>query len=199
VGDLARQAQALGRRPALVLVDMINGFTDPASPLGADSDTVVAACRRLLDAFRSRGLPVCYSTVIYDHRAQAEVFRARLPALNILMRGENSVAVDARLSPQPGEPVFEKQFASVFFATTLAPWLRDADADSLVVTGLTTSGCVRATVVDGLQHGYNVWVPREAVGDRNSAAHAANLHDMHAKYAEVVSTDATLEALEGHA
>jgi nicotinamidase-related amidase len=199
MADLDRQPQRLGRRPALLLVDTIEAFTDPGSPLGSESDAVVEACRRLLDAFRGRGLPVCFTTVVYDSPAQAPVFRARLPALNMLERGSDAVAVDARLLPVDGELVLEKRYASAFFDTVLADWLREQGVDSLVATGLTTSGCVRATVVDALQHDYCVWVPREAVGDRNAYAHAANLHDMHAKYAEVVGLDETLAALEAAA
>ncbi|CAN0587916.1 unnamed protein product, partial [Ectocarpus sp. 12 AP-2014] len=164
-------------------------------PLGSESDDVVAACAELLAAFREQALPVCFTTVVYDGPDQASVFRARLPALNILASQSGAVRVDARLAPRVGERVLEKQFASAFFGTDLADWLADAGVDSLVVCGLTTSGCVRATVVDGLQHNYPVWVPSEAVGDRNTAAHASNLHDMHAKYAEVVSVDDVRAAL----
>lgn len=197
--DLSRQAQPLGKRPALVLVDMIVAFTDPLSPLGSESDSVVDACASLLSAFRQRGLPVFFTTVVYSDdaadRAQASVFRARLPALDLLQVGSQSVEVDPRLAREEGESLIAKQHASAFFGTTLAEQLASARADSLVVTGLTTSGCVRASVIDGLQHNYVVWVPQEAVGDRNADAHVANLHDMHAKYAEVASLDVTLAAL----
>ena len=195
MADLARQSQALGARPALVLIDMINAFTDAQGPLGSPSDAVVDACAQLQRAFRGQGLPVCYTTVVYSDVAQASVFRSRLPALNILEQGSVEVAVDARLRPVFDEPVFEKHYASAFFGTDLANWLDSQGVDSLVIVGLTTSGCVRASVVDGLQHGYVVWVPEEAVGDRNAQAHAANLHDMHAKYAEVVSLTDTLAAV----
>jgi len=195
MADLARRSLDLGQRPALLLVDMIEAFTDPASPLGSPSDGVVYACEQLLRTFRTRGLPVFYTTVVYDDAEQAPVFRRRLPALDILRRGSAAVRVDKRLAPEHGEGLIEKQYASAFFDTDLDARLIDRGADSLVVTGLTTSGCVRATVVDALQHDYCVWVPREAVGDRNAGAHAANLHDMHAKYAEVVSLDVTLEAI----
>jgi nicotinamidase-related amidase len=198
VTDLARQALPLGQRPALLLIDMINGFTDPASPLGSESDAVVAACAELLGAFRARSLPVCMTTVVYSRGDQAAVFRARLPALEILQAGSEAVQIDARLAPTAGERVLEKQYASGFFATDLHDWLCARSVDSLVIGGLTTSGCVRATVVDGLQYDYPVWVPREAVGDRNASAHAANLHDMHAKYAEVVTLAETLDALAAH-
>jgi nicotinamidase-related amidase len=196
MSDLARQAQPLGSRPALILIDMINAFTDPGSPLGSDSESVVDACARLLQAFRGAGFPVCFSTVVYHSASEAPVFRARLPALNLLEAGSEAIEVDARLTPMNGELLLEKRYASAFFGTHLAEHLRAMGADSLVVVGLTTSGCVRATVIDGVQHDFSVWVPREAVGDRNTEAHRANLHDMHAKYAEVLSLAETLAAVE---
>ncbi|MDT8319785.1 MAG: isochorismatase family protein [Xanthomonadales bacterium] len=194
--DLERQFQGLGRKPALVVVDMINGFTDPSCALGSQADAVVAACRRLLDVFRQRGLPVFFTTVVYRSPAEARVFRARLPALNLLQPGSEWVEVDPRLDRQPGEVLIEKQWASAFFATDLDRCLRAAGADSLVVTGLTTSGCVRATAVDGLQHDYPVVVPCEAVGDRNEQAHCANLFDLQAKYADVVHLSDLLTMIE---
>ena len=196
MADLQRQTQALGRRPALILVDVTNGFTDPESPLGSESDSVVSACGDLLAAARSRSLPICFTTVVYDEPEQASVFRARLPALNTLARGGSAAGIDPRVAPRENERVVEKQFASAFFGTDLAEWLRAEQADSLIVCGLTTSGCVRATVVDGLQHNFPVWVPEESVGDRNADAHRANLHDMHAKYAEVVTLAETLGHIE---
>ena len=195
MSDLARNSLGLGARPALVLVDLIRGFTDPACPLGSESAAVVAANAQLLDAFRAAGLPVFFTTVVYQRPDQARVFRARIGALNLLTPDSPWVQVDLRLAPRAGEPVIEKQWASSFFGTDLDARLKAAGADSLVVTGLTTSGCVRATVVDGLQHDYPVVVPREAVGDRNAAAHAANLHDLHAKYADVQSLAEVLAAL----
>lgn len=195
MSDLERRSAAPGRHPGLVLVDMINGFTDPHSPLGSESEAVVAANIALLNAFRERDLPVFFTTVVYHEPQQARVFRRRLPALDILQPDSVAVAVDPRLARVASEPLIEKQFASAFFGTDLASRLHSAGVDSLVVTGLTTSGCVRATVVDGLQHDYPVFVPREAVGDRNAQAHEANLHDMHAKYADVLALDEVLAAL----
>ena len=196
MSDLERQFQGLGSSPALVVVDMINGFTDPSCPLGSKADDVVQANQRLLKAFRERGLPVFFTTVVYSSPDQARVFRARLPALNVLQPGSDWVEVDARLGPAPGEAVIEKQWASGFFSTDLAERLQQAGADSLVVTGLTTSGCVRATAVDGLQHDYRVVVPAEAVGDRNEEAHRANLFDLNAKYADVLDLAHVLRLLE---
>ena len=193
--DLQRHSQNLGQRPALILVDMINGFTDSACPLGSDCPEVVAANAELLTEFRARKLPVFFTTVVYRERAQARVFRARLPALDCLTPDSEWVKVNDALAPLAGEALIEKQWASSFFGTDLQAQLQQAGVDSLVVTGLTTSGCVRATVLDGLQYDYPVLVPREAVGDRNADAHAANLHDMHAKYADVVSLKEAIAAL----
>jgi len=193
--DLERNSLGLGRKPALVLVDMIRGFTDPACPLGHDCPAVVAANVRLLKAFHERGLPVFFTTVIYRDDTQARVFRQRIEALNVLSPDSDWVKIDPRLDRQPGDELIEKQWASGFHRTELAARLRARGVDSLVVTGLTTSGCVRATVVDGLQHDYPVVVVREAVGDRNEDAHEANLHDMHAKYADVLSLQEVIERL----
>lgn len=193
--DLARQSHRLGALPALLVVDMINSFTDPASPLGSDSQGVVEANVRLLQAFRVQGLPVFFTTVVYHDERQASVFRARLPALNMLTPHSDAVAIDHRLKRRADETLVEKQYASAFFGTPLTDTLRAAFVDSLVVTGLTTSGCVRATVVDGLQHDFPVFVPQDAVGDRNHEAHLANLHDMHAKYADVVDSHELIRQL----
>jgi len=187
--DLERKDQGLGQRPALVLVDMIKGFTDPASPLGTACPLVVAANAELLALFRQRQLPVFFTTVVYHNEQQASVFRSRLQALNVLQPDSEWVQVDSALAPVEGECVIEKQWASAFFGTDLDQRLQAAGVDSLLVTGLTTSGCVRATVVDGLQYNYPVVVVREAVGDRNNNAHKANLFDMNAKYADVVSLE----------
>jgi maleamate amidohydrolase len=185
--DLDRNSLGLGTKPALIVVDMINGFTDASSPLGSNCPDVVAANAILLQLFREQGFPVFFTTVVYHSEEQARVFRDRIEALNVLQPGTHWVAVDPALAPCEGETVLEKQWASAFFGTGLDERLRAVGVDSLVVTGLTTSGCVRATVVDGLQYEYPVVVPREAVGDRNPAAHEANLFDMNAKYADVVS------------
>ena len=185
--DLQRNYLGLGERPALILVDVINGFTNPASPLGSESDSVVSACRSLLDIFRSKRLPVFFTTVIYRNDSQARVFRQRIPALNVLEPDSDWVKIDSRLAPVDGETIIEKQWASGFFNTDLQQHLETAGADSIVIGGLTTSGCVRATAVDGIQNDYRVVVAREATGDRNLAAHESNLFDLHAKYVDVLA------------
>ncbi|HIG67874.1 MAG TPA: isochorismatase family protein [Porticoccaceae bacterium] len=185
--DLEKNNLGLATKPALIVVDMINGFTDPKCPLGSNCGDVVAANCELLGVFRAKGLPVFFTTVVYHNDQQATVFRARVPALNLLQSGSHWVAVDPKMLRTDNEPLIEKQWASAFHKTDLDSQLRALGVDSLVITGLTTSGCVRASAVDGLQNNYQVVVAREAVGDRNPVAHEANLFDLGAKYAEVQS------------
>jgi nicotinamidase-related amidase len=175
------------RRYALQLLDLSIGFTDPArSPLAAPVDAVIEANQQLLARFRKLGLPVLYSTVAYERPDQASVFREKIPVLEVLASGSELVDIDPRVLPQVDEPVLVKQGASFFFGTDLHQRLQALEVDGVVVTGLTTSGCVRATVVDALQYNYRVLVPEEAVGDRDADAHRANLKDMGIKYADVV-------------
>jgi nicotinamidase-related amidase len=195
VTDLQRQSLGLGERPALILVDVINGFTNPACPLGSESDSVVSACKSLLEVFRSRQLPVFFTTVVYHHESQARVFRQRVPALNVLKPDSEWVKIDPRIAPLAGEVVIEKQWASGFFDTDLKQRLIKAGADSIVIGGLTTSGCVRATAVDGLQNDFRVVVAREATGDRNLAAHESNLFDLQAKYVDVIALEDVVESI----
>ena len=185
--DLERQGLGLGSKPAIVVVDVVKGFTSSQCPLGSDCPDVVQANRELLDAFREKQLPVFFTTVVYHDENQAKVFRHRLPALNVLIPESDWVKVDPALAMRSDEVLIEKRWASGFFGTDLNQQLAQRKVDSLVVTGLTTSGCVRATVLDGMQNEFPVVVPEEAVGDRNIDAHKANLHDMNAKYADVVS------------
>jgi nicotinamidase-related amidase len=193
--DLEKRAQGLGQRPALVIVDVIESFTDPECPLGSESGEVVAAIHELLQAFRAKHLPVVFTTVVYRDENQARVFRNRVPALELLKPGSAWVRIDPRLEVLDNETVIEKQWASGFFKTPLDSILRKKGVDSLVVTGLTTSGCVRATAVDGLQYDYRVVIPAEAVGDRNPQAHRSNLFDLNAKYADVLDLHMVLDLL----
>ena len=192
---LERASQGLGGHPALIVVDVINGFTDTNCPLGSEATSVVDANRALMEAFHDRGLPVVLTTVVYRSDDQARVFRARLPALNLLTPDAHWVQFDPRLPIVTSDIRLEKTHASAFHGTDLAAQLRALAVDSVVVTGLTTSGCVRATAVDGLQCDFKVVVPIEAVGDRNPDAHAANLYDLNAKYADVLELDTVLASL----
>ena len=184
------------QRYALVLVDLSVGFTDPLkSPLASECTGVGEANRKLLAAFRSRGWPVIFTTVAYENPSQARVFREKIPALNVLVAGSELTEIDPRVAPMDGEPVLVKFWASGFFGTDLAQRLRDMGADGVMITGLTTSGCVRATVLDALQNEFRVVVPEQAVGDRDAQAHRANLRDLQIKYADVRDLDDCLALL----
>ena len=187
-----------GRRPALIVVDMILGFTDPEPPLGCDLDGPVGAIRKLLDAARRAEIPVVFTTVAYreSDKLTAAAFIEKVPALLTLEAGSRWAEIDPRISPCTKEPILNKLFASGFFGTGLSSLLTAAGVDTLIVTGASTSGCVRATVVDALQYGYRPVIPREAVGDRNEQAHEANLYDMDAKYGDVVPAEDALKYLE---
>lgn len=184
-----------GARPALVVIDMNVAFTTSSSPLACDLDETVQAIAQLLERARQAGVPVVYTTVAYTpaDRAVAATFLRKVPALATLEAGTRWPEIDPRLAPAPLDPVLTKLFASAFFGTPLSSLLSTWGTDTLIVTGASTSGCVRATTVDALQHGLMAIVPREAVGDRDQDAHEANLRDMDLKYADVVSLDDALE------
>ncbi len=191
------ESVGFGRTPVIVVVDFINAFTDPASPLGGDLDAEVAATVRLLESARRRGVLRIFTTVAYDaNLREAGVFVKKLPALKVLVRGSEAVEVDRRLRMQPDEHLISKHYASAFFGTGLAPLLVSQGVDTVIVAGCTTSGCVRATVVDALQHGFRAIVPRQCVGDRAAAPHEANLFDMNAKYGDVLDLEDVLAYLE---
>src|SRR5262249_8746886 len=153
--------QGAGERPAVLVVDFIEGFTNPESALACEADDAVAATRDLLDAARAAGVPVLFTTVAYTDvdLQRAAMFVAKAPALATLRPGSRWIEVDERLGRLPGEPVLVKLFASAFFGMKLDERLREERCDTVIVAGASTSGCVRATVVDALQYGYRVLVP----------------------------------------
>lgn len=179
-----------GERPALLIIDFIKGFTDTNCPLGSNLDAEISATRKLLDTFRGRNLPIHFTTTAYDEAmVSAGVFVKKVPSLAHLKIGSDWVEIDERLAPIAGEVVWTKQYASAFFGTALASALVAQKVDTLVITGCTTSGCVRASAVDSCQHGFMTNVVCECVGDRSASAHEANLNDLDAKYADVVSLE----------
>lgn len=192
--------QGVGQRPALVVVDLNYAFTDPESPLHCDTDAAVAATARLLEAAREGGATVAFTTLEYDEAGKraARAFIAKSPSLAMLTPGSRWAQIDERIAPREGEPVLLKLFASAFFGTALQPTLTAGGCDTLIVTGASTSGCVRATVVDAVQHGLSVLVPREAVADRAQSAHEASLLDIDAKYGDVVALDDAIAVLRGN-
>jgi maleamate amidohydrolase len=191
-----------GHRPALIVIDMINAFTDPNMPLGANLEPQIAAIRPLIDVAHERNVPVVFSTVMY-HDADfkdAGIWALKQKGTTSLKAGTPAVELDKRMDFQPRDSLLVKKYASCFFGTDLVPRLLSRGVDTLIITGCTTSGCVRATAVDAVQTGLRPMVVREAVGDRSEAAHAQSLFDLNAKYADVVSLEETLQYLRtiGH-
>jgi maleamate amidohydrolase len=185
-----------GTRPAVLVVDFSYGFTDPQYSTGSDMTDQVLATRRLLDAARSAGAPVLYTTIAYDRGQRAALpWLEKAPGLAALRPGTRLAEIDDRVRPADDETVLVKTGASAFFGTPLAGILAGLRVDTLIVTGATTSGCVRASVVDAVQYGYPVLVPRECVADRAQGPHEANLFDMHEKYADVIGLDDVLDHL----
>jgi maleamate amidohydrolase len=181
------QITGIGERPAVLVVDFTWSFVDPAQFGGGNISAAVEATAGLLAAARSAGWPIAYSRVVYaEDGSDAGPFARKVPAL--LTQTETSAAtqiVDA-LRPAAGDLVFKKTAASAFFGTGLLPWLVTNKVDTAIVTGATTSGCVRATVVDAVSYGYATVVPHDCVGDRAEGPHQASLFDMSQKYADVV-------------
>ena len=187
-----------GARPALLIVDFIRGFTDPGTGLGGDYGAELAVTAKLLAEFRSRALPVFFTTVAYEpHLRDAGLFVRKVPALEILVKGKEWVEVDDRIRPRPSEPVVSKKYASAFFDTRLDMELRGLGVDTVVMAGCTTSGCIRASAVDAMQYGFHTVVVRDAVGDRAQTPHEVNLFDIDAKYGDVVSFGEILGYLRG--
>jgi nicotinamidase-related amidase len=187
----------MGERPALLVIDLINAFTDPEGDLGSDVESVLDGAERLLDTFREHDLPRYFTTVAFeDSYGDAGRFIEKVPALRELRLGTEAVEIDERIAPIGSERVILKKYASAFFGTDLETELTTHGVDTLVLAGVTTSGCVRATAVDSLQYGYRTIVPADAVGDRAEGPHEANLFDIDAKYGDVVETDEVLASLD---
>ncbi len=176
-----------GVRPVVLAVDLMRAYTDPQSPLCLGSLEPVHAAARVIEVARACGVPVVHTRVEYaPDGVDAGHFATKVGALRLLFGGGPMSEIVAEVAPAPGELVVTKQYASGFFGTSLASTLHARGADTVVVVGVSTSGCVRASAVDALQHGFVPLVVREAVGDRDHEAHAANLRDLQAKYAEVL-------------
>lgn len=185
-----------GRRPALVLIDFVRAYFDPDCELYADAGPALASALRIRKEARRWGIPIIYTNVVYlpDGRDGGVWFRKAKPLRNFTVGNPMGEWPDG-LVPGDDERVISKQYASAFFGTSLAPMLTAMGVDTLIHTGVSTSGCVRATCVDCCSHGFIPIVVRDAVGDRHPAPHEANLFDMDAKYGDVVSESDALDYL----
>lgn len=187
-----------GRRAALLVIDFVQAYFVKESPLYAGVESARDAASVLLTAARKSGIPIVHTCVEYECGGRnGGVFFRKVPALRCFERGLHPelAAFTPGLEPGPGETVIAKQYASAFFGTSLASLLTSLQIDTVLIAGLSTSGCVRASAVDCCQHGFIPLVVRDAVGDRAVAPHEANLFDLQAKYAEVITLGTALDVL----
>ena len=188
-----------GTRPALLVIDMMRAYFTPGSPFDLGSRAAVDGCAALLAAARAAGLLVVHTRVRYAAGlADGGLFVRKVPGLALLAEGAGDLGEFVpELDPGPGEPVVVKQYASGFFGTSLAATLTAAGIDTTVIAGVSTSGCIRATATDAMQHGFRPIVAADACGDRTPAVHDANLFDLDAKYADVSTVAEILAHLPG--
>ena len=187
-----------GRAPAIIVVDFIKAYTQPGSPLYALGVVeAVKATVQLLKAARQKGVPIIYTRVLYHPSgADGGLFVKKVPALRKMVQGEPLADIVPELPPGPDDVILIKQYASSFFGTSLAAMLTARGIDTLIITGCSTSGCVRATALDAMQYGFRPIVPRECVGDRHAGPHEANLFDINAKYGDVLPLAEVMSQLE---
>ena len=177
-----------GKRPALILIDFVQAYFDPACDLFADVDDALASALRIRSAARAANAPVIYTNVVYHKNAlNGGRFYQKAKPLRYFLEGSPGGRWPDGMTPADDELVISKQYPSAFFGTSLSSTLTTWGIDTLIHTGLTTSGCIRATCIDCSSHGFIPIIAREACGDRHPAPHVANLFDMHAKYGDVVS------------
>ena len=178
-----------GARPCVLVIDFIKAYTTKgAAFFGQGVVDAVDATVGLLAVARSARVPIIYTKVLYHPSGiDGGLFVKKVPALRTLVAGEPLAEIDPRIPPAPEDLVIIKNYPSCFFGTSLASTLTGLDVDTLILTGCSTSGCVRAAAIDAIQYGYRVIVPRECVGDRHDAPHDANLFDINAKYGDVLS------------
>lgn len=171
----------------LLIIDFVNGFADPARFGGGNIAQAIAATQPVLAHARAQGWPVAHTRIVFaDNDADANVFTMKVPGMLTLKEDDPASAVVPQLAPANGELVVRKTVPSGFFNTGLAPWLTQRGVRTLLVAGCVTSGCVRASVVDAMSHGFKPVVLEDCVGDRAIEPHEANLFDMRQKYAAVM-------------
>ena len=187
-----------GEKAALLIVDFVNGFTDPAKFGGGNIQEAIDATVGLLAFCRERDVPVAHTRVIFaDDGADANIMCMKVPSLTGLTEDAPESQIVDELAPAPGEIVIRKRVPSAFFGTDLAPAFAKMRVDTVMVAGCTTSGCVRASVLDAMCHGFRPVVISDCVGDRALGPHEANLFDMAQKYADIITSAEAIAALSG--
>jgi maleamate amidohydrolase len=192
-----RQLQP-GERPALLLIDFVRAYFQPGAELYLGTDSCLHEAAGVLESARAAGVPVVYTKVSYtEGGTDGGVFFRKVGALRHFVGDTELGSIMPEIEPKPGEVVVTKQYASAFFGTSLAATLTACKVDTVIITGVSTSGCVRASAVDAIQHGFVPVVVSDAVGDRDPRPHQANLFDLQAKYAEVLTAGQVRRYLDG--
>ncbi|WP_110926675.1 isochorismatase family protein [Bacillus massiliglaciei] len=186
-----------GQKPGLIVVDMIQGFTDPSMPMGSDLTFQIEKVNKVLKTMHAMDLPVFFTTISYDDDTFADsgIWYKKMEGLKTLKAGTDAVDLDPRLDFRLGDGLLIKKYASAFFGTDLIARLNANNIDTVIIVGCTTCGCVRATAVDALQYGYRPIVVEDAVGDRSAASHEQSLFDLRQKYADVLKTDEVIKTV----
>ena len=185
-----------GERCAVVSVDFMRGYFDPASPFCLPSDEMLSSASRIITVARAMGVPVIHTKVVYGpDGVDGGIFLQKIPALRSFIGEVAMNEFMPGVAPLPEELVIAKQYASAFFGTSLNSTLQALGVDTVIIMGVTTSGCIRATALDALQYGFIPLVVRDAVGDRGPEPQESNLFDLQAKYAEVISEATAIAAL----
>jgi nicotinamidase-related amidase len=186
-----------GKKPAVIVIDLALGWTDPKYPLGSNLDAVVQNTKEVLEVARRKGIPRVFTTMAYDpDLKEADLLIKKLPALKNMINGTEPTKIDPRLGFQQGEIYLVKKWLSAFFGTNLNGYLTSQGVDTVILTGCSTSACVRATATDALGGGFRPMVVRECVGDRAAGPHEWNLFDIDAKMGDIVSKEETLNYLK---
>lgn len=187
-----------GKRPALLIVDFVNAYVTEGAPLYApDVVSAVEETIPLLSLARHKQIPILFTKVLYNKNFRdGGIFIQKVPVLKTMVEGEPLAEIVPQLTPIESDIIIVKQYASAFFGTSLAATLTSLGVDTILLTGCSTSGCIRASAVDGMQYGFRVIVPRECVADRHPGPHEANLFDINSKYGDVVSKAEVMEYLE---
>jgi maleamate amidohydrolase len=189
-----------GKKSAIIVIDLLQGYTTEGSALYAPG--VVDCVKEMpdfLDLAREKGVPIIHTRVLYTapNYEDGGIWIKKAPVLRDLVAGNPYAEFCPEVVPKPGEPIIVKQYASAFFGTSLISTLNGLGVDTLIITGCTTSGCIRATAVDAVQHGIRPICVRECIGDRHEGPHEANLFDINAKYGDVISKQEAIEYLNG--
>ena len=189
-------SSGIGQRPALLIVDFVNGFANPDQFGGGNIGEAIENTRGLLAEARTLGLPIAFTRVVYaDDGSDAGVFTLKAPALTQLTEGAFGSQIVDQLKPRDGEYIVRKTQPSAFFGTNLTAWYVSKGVDTVIIAGCTTSGCIRASVIDSMSYNFRTVVASDCVGDRALGPHEANLFDMEQKYADLMSSSGILAIL----